>query len=298
MIGRASSPDDRGRQLRADAARGSICVRDALHAAAEVLAPSSESPRLDAEVLLAHVMGWPRSWLLGAGLDPVGDAQEARFLEAVRRRAGGEPVAYLTGIKEFWSLPLQVSPAVLIPRPETELLVDWALEILFDKPAPRIADLGTGSGAIALALASERADARIAATDNSAAALAVARANAEQLKLDLTFIHGRWFEPLAGQRFDLIVSNPPYVAAGDPHLQSLRDEPSTALVAGGDGLEDLLEISRDAAAHLEPAGWLLLEHGAEQGDPVRQLLLRAGFSSVETRKDLAGQERATGGSLR
>lgn len=246
--------------------------------------------RADADILLAHVLGCSRTQLL---LKPAPTAEQRKRYEALlERRAAGEPVAYLTGEKEFWSLPLKVSADVLVPRPDTELLVEWALTLA----ARSILDIGTGSGAIALALAKELPASKIAAIDISAAALRVAQENARVLNLgSVEFLQGSYLDPVAQRRFDLIVSNPPYVAENDPHLPALRHEPLQALVSGPDGLDAIRAIAQQAPAHLEPGGWLLLEHGAEQGAAVRDILRAAGFSQVETRRDLAGLERATGG---
>jgi len=216
---------------------------------------------------------------------------ENAYLDLVRRRGAGEPVAYILGRREFYSLELSVSPAVLIPRPETELLVDLALE---RRPAC-VLDLGTGSGAVALAIKRHLPGARVVAVESSAAALAVARRNAVKLNLEVDFRHGRWFEPVAGERFELVVSNPPYVAAGDPHLPGLRHEPAAALVAGPDGLDAIREITSAAGLFVAPGGWLLLEHGAGQEAAVRELLEGAGLESVRTWPDLSGIGRVSGG---
>lgn len=270
--------------------------RALLREAAAQLRDAGDSARLDAEILLGHVLGWTRAQLIARDDEALPPEAEARFRDIVARRAGGEPVAYLTGTKDFWSLSLRVTPDVLVPRPETELLVEWGLECVQDKPAPRIADLGTGSGAIALALASECRDATVWATDVSDAALAVAAGNARALGLDqVSFRRGRWFEAVDGLRFDLVVSNPPYVAEGDPHLDALRHEPARALTAGPDGLADLRAIVEAAPQYLEDGGWLLVEHGATQGGAVRALLQASGFEDVQSRRDLAGHERASGG---
>ncbi|MBI2383561.1 MAG: peptide chain release factor N(5)-glutamine methyltransferase [Gammaproteobacteria bacterium] len=270
--------------------------RALLREAAAQLRGAGDSARLDAEILLGHVLGWTRAQLIARDDEALPPEAEARFRDIVARRAGGEPVAYLTGTKDFWSLSLRVTPDVLVPRPETELLVEWGLECVQDKPAPRIADLGTGSGAIALALASECRDATVWATDVSDAALAVAAGNARALGLDqVSFRRGRWFEAVDGLRFDLVVSNPPYVAEGDPHLDALRHEPARALTAGPDGLADLRAIVEAAPQYLEDGGWLLVEHGATQGGAVRALLQASGFEDVQSRRDLAGHERASGG---
>lgn len=217
---------------------------------------------------------------------------EDAFLGFARRRRAGEPVAYILGRREFYSLELSVNPAVLIPRPETELLVDLALE---RRPAS-VLDLGTGSGAVALAIKRHLPGARVVAVESSAAALAVARRNAVKLDLEVEFRHGRWFEPVVGEHFDLVVSNPPYVAEGDPHLPGLRHEPAGALVSGADGLDAIREITSAAGLFLAPGGWLLLEHGAGQDLAVRSLLEKAGLESVHTWPDLAGIGRVSGGT--
>ena len=213
------------------------------------------------------------------------------FRELVSRRLRGEPIAYIVGHQEFFGLDLAVNPAVLIPRPETELLVELALQRAFTTAV----DLGTGSGAIALALKQQRPRASVVAVEASAAALEVARRNAVKHALEVTFRHGRWFEPLAGERFDVIVSNPPYVARGDPHLEALRFEPPQALLAGADGLERIREIAREAPRFLQPGGWLLLEHGVGQDPAVRGMLQEAGLESVASWPDLANIPRVTGG---
>lgn len=257
--------------------------------------------RLDAELLLGHVLDLSRAALIAHDDRILTPEELGDFERLVARRGAGEPLAYLTGTREFWSLTLEVTPAVLIPRPETELLVEWGLERLKDRAAPEILDLGTGSGAIALALAAERRQANVLATDASPAALEVARRNARRNGIaNVRFVEGAWFGALAGDTrrrggFDLIVSNPPYIAPGDPHLPALRHEPPSALVAGGQGLDDLRAIVREARLHLAPRGWLLVEHGAEQGAAVRDLFGAAGFLEIATRRDLAGHPRATGG---
>lgn len=250
----------------------------------------------DAEWLLAHAIGHDRGWLYAHADDQVDVAAALAFRALCSRRDAGEPVAYLTGRQGFWTLDLGVSPATLVPRPETELLVELALErITTDAPA-HLADLGTGSGAIALALASERPLARVVATDASADALAVARGNAATHRIiNVEFRQGDWLAPLAGQRFDLIASNPPYIALGDPHLErgDLRFEPSLALASGLDGLDAIRAILAGAPTHLRPGGWLLLEHGWEQGAAVRALLDAAGFSQVVSVRDLESRERVS-----
>jgi release factor glutamine methyltransferase len=254
--------------------------------------------RVDAEWLLAHVLGRPRSWLFAFGDHVVDAASAARFDALRQRREAGEPLAYLTGRRGFWTFELEVSPATLVPRPETERLVELALQHLpADRPA-QVADLGTGSGAIALALASERPLARVVAVDASAAALAVARGNAHALGLErVEFREGDWFAPLHGERFDLIASNPPYIETGDPHLHALRHEPLQALASGVDGLDAIRAIVRAAPAHLNPGGWLLLEHGWNQGAAVRALLQSAGFADIVTGRDLEQRDRVTAGRL-
>ena len=254
------------------------------------------NPALDAQLLLAHVLGVART-RLKSHPEALADPRRAQqYRELLGRRAGGEPVAYLTGWRDFWSLRLTISPAVLVPRPESELLVERALA-LHAADVARVVDLGTGCGALALALASERPRWRITATDVSAQALEVARANARQLGLALEVRQGSWFEPLAGERFDLILSNPPYVAAGDAVMARgpLVHEPRIALTPGADALESLRILARGAAQYLSRAGWLLLEHGAAQGAQVRNELVLAGFAHVRSHRDLAGYERMTEG---
>lgn len=256
-------------------------------------------PRLEpdeADLLLCHALARPRTWLFTHGDDEVDALAAERFEALVQRRAQGEPVAYLTGRRGFWSFELDVGPATLIPRPETERLVELALERLPADQALRVADLGTGSGAIALALAAERPQAAVVATDASAPALEVARANATRLRLpNIEFRLGDWFAPLQGERFALIASNPPYIAADDPHLEQgdLRFEPATALASGPDGLDAIREIAARAPAHLLADGWLLLEHGWDQGASVRGVLAAAGFTDVTTERDLEGRDRVT-----
>lgn len=252
--------------------------------------------RLDAQLLLAAALGEPRSWLLAHDDAALTAAQQQRFAAHCERRAGGEPLAYLIGEKEFHGLALQVGPDVLVPRPDTETLVDWALELLRAGPArPAVLDLGTGSGAIALAIARHHPAASVCATDVSAAALAVARANGERLGLAVEWLRADWWAGLAGRRFDLVLSNPPYVAADDPHLAALAYEPRAALTPGADGLSALRAISVPAGAHLRRGGWLLLEHGYDQAEAVRAMLANAGFDAIETRTDLGGRPRCSGG---
>lgn len=275
-------------------------IKQCLYRATARLAPVRDSARLDAELLLMRVTGFSRATLHAWPEREVPQAARARFEDLVERRARGEPVAYLVGEREFWSLPLKVTPDTLIPRPETELLVEQALARVPPEARWRIADLGTGSGAIALAIAHERPNCQVVATDASAATLAVAQENATRLGLaNVTFRQGSWFEPLRGERYELIVSNPPYVAEDDPHLErgDLPFEPGAALAAGPDGLRDLRHIVGHAADHLTPEAWLLLEHGWDQGPAVAALLKQQGFAAVGTLNDLAGQDRISLGRL-
>jgi release factor glutamine methyltransferase len=256
--------------------------------------------RLDAQMLLLHTLGrspHDRAWLIAHDTDPLPPEVTTRWQSLLRRRLGGEPVAYLLGEKEFSGLTLQVDARVLVPRPDTEVLVAWALDTL---PAPsataaRLLDLGTGSGAIALAVAAWRPDVRVTATDTSADALAVAQANAQRLGLPVRFAHGAWLAAVPGERFDLIVSNPPYIKEGDPHLAALTHEPIGALTSGADGLADIRTIVAQAPAALAPGGWLLFEHGHDQALAVRELLIAQGFQHVGSRPDLAGIARCSGG---
>lgn len=250
--------------------------------------------RLDAQLLLGWVMGRPRAWLLAHDDAPVPAAEAARYALACAQRADDVPLAYLTGEREFHGLPLAVAPGVLVPRPETEHLVDWALACLLGLDQPAVADLGTGSGAIALALAAACPAAHITAVERSPVALAVAQANGMRLGLPVHWHAGDWWLPLAGQTFDLVVSNPPYIATEDAHLPALRHEPLEALVSGADGLDALRTIIAGAPEHLVPGGWLLLEHGHDQGPAVRQLLLDSGLADAVTRPDLAGLDRCSG----
>ncbi|MEX8191905.1 peptide chain release factor N(5)-glutamine methyltransferase [Comamonas guangdongensis] len=254
--------------------------------------------RTDAQMLLLHALDrnpHERAWLIIHDTDSLSPVQLARWQALCEQRLQGVPVAYLTGRKEFYGLELSVDSRVLDPRPDTETLVDWALELLPEQGASRVVDLGTGSGAIALALQSQRPQAQVWAVDASAEALAVARDNARRLGLALQFAHGSWLEPLAGQAaFDLIVSNPPYIRADDPHLARLIHEPLSALASGADGLDDIRAIIAQAPARLTAGGWLLFEHGWDQADAVAQLLQSAGFEEVQHRHDLAGIARCTG----
>ncbi len=251
--------------------------------------------RLDAQMLLLHAQGratHDRAWLVAHDGDLLPAEVALRFTDLCQRRAVGEPVAYLTGFKEFFGLTLQVDARVLDPRPDTETLVEWALERL-DRPMA-VADLGTGSGAIALALQSQRPQAQVTAVDASTDALDVARANAARLGLPVTFRQGSWLQGDTSH-YGLIVSNPPYVAAADPHLAALRHEPLQALASGPDGLADIRQIIQQAPGRLHPGGWLLLEHGHDQAQAVRSLLVAQGYTQVTSRRDLAGIERCSGG---
>jgi release factor glutamine methyltransferase len=255
--------------------------------------------RRDAQVLMGHALGVSRAWLAAHAADAADPRGAERFLALAQERGRGKPVAYLVGRREFRGLEFQVSEAVLIPRPETELLVDAALQRLPAGESRTVLDLGTGSGCIALSIARERPAARVTALDASPAALEVARGNARALRVDAEFLQGDWYVPVAGRRFDLIVSNPPYVAEGDPHLArgDLRFEPGRALAAGADGLRDIRRIVASAPDHLHPGGWLLLEHGHDQGGACEDLLRDAGFAELLRLADLAGLPRVAGGRL-
>ncbi|EGI76824.1 peptide chain release factor N(5)-glutamine methyltransferase [Hylemonella gracilis] len=262
--------------------------------------------RREAQLLLLHALDKPlidRAWLIAHDTDSLAGTAELRYIELARRRASGTPLPYLTGKIEFHGMPLQVDGRVLIPRPDTETLVDWALECLTDigqaeDPPPQIIDLGTGSGAVALAMARFLAQTgrtgEVHALDVSPDALALAQANAERLDLRVQFMLGAWLTGISA-RYDLIVSNPPYIAEGDPHLAALGHEPRLALISGPDGLDAIRIIVRQAPDNLRPGGWLLLEHGWDQALAVRELLTRAGFADVQSRRDLAGIERCSGG---
>ena len=256
--------------------------------------------RLDAQLLLGHLLQQNRAWLIAHDDQALPEAMAAAFEDGCRRIADGEPLAYVIGEQAFHGLRLRVTPAVLVPRPDTETLVDWALALLptLARPRPRVIDLGTGSGAIALAVAQAHPAADVSATDLSAEALAVARGNAQRLKLTITLAQGAWWQAVAADaRFDLVLCNPPYIAAGDAHLPALRHEPLLALSPGGDGLDAYRQIITGAPAHLAPGGWLLFEHGWDQADAVADLLRQAGFSHIATRCDLAQRPRCTGGCL-
>jgi release factor glutamine methyltransferase len=273
-------------------------IAETLQSAARSLRIHSESPRLDAELLLAKTLGLSRSGLIARANDVVAVEREEAFCALLECRLAGAPVAYLTGTREFWSLALDVTPDVLVPRPETELLVELALQVLPREQASSVLDLGTGSGAIALAIASERPLAAVTAVDVSAPALGVAIGNSRNLGLShIDWRLGSWFAPVAGERFNVILANPPYVAAADPALQKLNAEPALALCPGPTGLEALSAIIAAAAAHLHDGGRLLLEHGSDQAPAVAQMLERHGFTAVRSHLDFSRLPRVTLGSV-
>lgn len=263
-------------------------------AAALAQARAAGVDRLDAQWLLQHLVQQPRSWLLAHDDHVLPTAAAASWPALLARRAAGEPLAYVVGEREFCGLTLAVSPHVLVPRPETEELVRWALACAPGAPEATAIDLGTGSGAVALALKQQWPAAHVTATDASARALAQAAANARRLGLDVAFAAGDWWQAVPGRRFGLAVSNPPYIAAADPHLTALQHEPRQALTPGGDGLDSLRRIVAGAPQHLLPGAWLLLEHGHDQGAAVRGLFQQHGFERAQTRHDLAGLPRCTG----
>ena len=275
-------------------------IAEAIDAATRVLRSASPTARLDAEVLLREASGLTLADAIAHPKRRLSQTVRSAFAALIERRRRGEPVAYITGRREFWSLELDVSPATLIPRPETELLVEQALERIPLDVSKRIVDLGTGCGAIALAIANERPLAHVVATDASDAALSVARTNADRLHVtNVEFYFGEWFSPLGEQRFDVVVSNPPYLNAGDPHLREgdLPFEPRAALVAGDDALGAIRAIVHVACKYLAPEGWLLLEHGIDQAAAVRQLLRDCGYRQVQSYRDLAGHERVSAGQF-
>jgi release factor glutamine methyltransferase len=273
-------------------------VSDILQSAERALDGSSDSARLDAELLLGKILGVPRTGLIARGTEPVDGECERAYARLIDERLRGAPVAYLTGTREFWSLPLRVTPAVLVPRPETEILVDLALQRLPRERWSSVLDLGTGSGAIALAIASERPSSRVTGVDISPAALDVAIQNSRDLGLShIDWRLGSWFAPVSGERFDMIVANPPYVAAADPALEKLQAEPAIALCVGPTGLEALSAIAGAAAAHLHKSGWLILEHGSDQAPAVARLLERHGFARISSHLDFSGKPRVTLGTV-
>lgn len=257
-----------------------------------------ELTRLEAQRLLLHALARnpnDRAWLLAHDSDPLPAAQAERFAALLARHTNGEPMGYLLGEQEFFGINLRVDSRVLVPRPDTEVLVQWALDLIDAMPQPTdLLDLGTGSGAVALAVKSQRPDTMVHASDASEPALAVARSNAQRLDLAVNFHHGNWLDAVGGLRFHLIASNPPYIAEGDRHLAALHHEPASALTAGADGLNDIRQLVTQAPNHLHPGGWLLLEHGHDQAGRVRDLLETHGFEAAACRNDLAGIARCTG----
>jgi release factor glutamine methyltransferase len=273
-------------------------IEDALRRAAARIHGHSDSPRLDAEVLLAKVLGVARAGLIARSAQLLQERDEAAFDAMVARRISGTPVAYLTENREFWSMSLLVTPAVLVPRPETETLVEQVLELAPADSAHSLLDLGTGSGAIALSIAGERPGWHVTASDISPDALAIAQKNSDNLKIsNIEWRLGSWFEPVPGRRFDFIVSNPPYIAAADPLLAALSAEPLLALSPGASGLEALQQIVAQAPEYLLAGGSLLLEHGQTQAPDVQRLLRHQGFESIRTCLDLSGKARITLGTL-
>jgi len=250
--------------------------------------------RLDAQLILARQLGQSRAWLVAHDDEPLAPGSALAVEAAYARRKAGEPLAYLLGAQEFHGLSLQIDARVLVPRPDTETIVDWALELLAGRDGARVVDLGTGSGAIALAVKHRCPAVHVYATDLSRDALDVARANARRLGLSVTFVGGSWWSALGGQHFDLVLSNPPYIAEGDPHLPALRHEPASALTSGRDGLDALRAIVDGAPAHMNDGAWLLLEHGYNQADAVQAMLREAGFNGVAMRRDGGGRARVTG----
>jgi release factor glutamine methyltransferase len=273
-------------------------IAETLRLASGALGSKSESPRLDAELLLGAVLGLARTTLIARGTEPIAGDSWRAYRSLIERRMRGAPIAYLTGRREFWSMALKVTPAVLVPRPETEVLVEQAVRLLPRGEECTVLDLGTGSGAIALAIASERPRARVTGVDISPAALEVARDNARTLGLcRVAWRLGSWFDAVPGERFGMVVANPPYIGAADPALEALTAEPALALVGGPTGLEALAAIIATAGRHLEPHGWLLLEHGSGQGRDVAGLLERHGFSGVRSQDDYSGMTRVTLGTI-
>jgi len=279
------------------------CIKDVLQQHSKQLEAAlnldSSSARIEVQCLLQAVLQVNRAWLLTHPEQSLAADQHSRYMALLERRLGGEPIAYLLGEREFYGLTFKVSPTTLIPRPETELLVELALQRIPQQGAWRVLDLGTGSGAIALSIAHARPNAEVVAVDASAAALEVAQFNTHRLALgNVRMVRSDWFSALHGEHFDIIVSNPPYIAAGDAHLAlgDVRFEPRTALASGTDGLEDIRRITAHAKAHLNVDGWLLFEHGYDQAAPVRALLQQAGFEGIFSARDLSGIERVSGGS--
>jgi release factor glutamine methyltransferase len=295
---RAASPLNVA-QLTAGAPAGArLTVAASLQRAVQMLSVHGDSPRLDAEILLGSVLGVSRSALIVRGADPISVETQRTYEQLIGRRLQGAPVAYLTGTREFWSLELDVTPDVLVPRPETEVLVELALALLPKDLPLSVVDLGTGSGAIALAIASERPLVCMTGVDVSERALAVAMANSRKLGLmQIRWRSGSWYQAVGGQRFDMIVANPPYVASNDPALQRLAAEPALALSCGPTGLEAFGCIIEGAAKHLSPGGWLLLEHGNTQAADVARMLERRGFGHIRSHADYSGLARVTLGTV-
>ncbi len=288
----------RPKSLVANRSAGPSTVESALEQGVRSLSLHSDSPQLDAEVLLSGVLEIGRAALIARGSDVLADPDQQVYRELLERRRSGTPVAYLTGRREFWSLPLKVTPAVLVPRPETERLVEVALEHLPKSAERAVLDLGTGSGAVALAIASERPLARVVGVDVSPGALGVARDNVRSLALpNVTFRLGSWFDAVPGELFDVVVANPPYVADDDPALAALAAEPALALIAGPTGLDALEAIITEAPQHLSRGGWLLLEHGSTQEHAVAKLLERRGFGGITCHSDYSGLPRVTRGTF-
>jgi len=271
-----------------------LCVATALQQAQAEL-HTTENPRLEASLLLCHLLSWSQTKLISHDDEVLTEAQSKAFDALVARRLAGEPSAYIVGTRGFWSFDLEVTPDTLIPRPDTEALVEHSLHLLADTQAPRILDLGTGSGAVALALATELPQAKVEASDFSAAALAVAKRNALNLGITLDAWHlGSWFEPLAADsRYDLIVSNPPYIADNDPHLDALEHEPISALTSGADGLHDIRLLVEQSPAYLNNSGHLAIEHGFDQAHDIAQLFLQAGYTELQQIRDLGGNIRVS-----
>lgn len=274
-------------------------IRQLIETASQQLSQLSDSPRLDAEILLAHSLDKSRSWLITWPENTPDETQLALFQQLLQQRLQGQPIAHLTGEREFWSLPLQVTADTLIPRPDTELMVEQILLHYPAQPPIQLLDLGTGSGAIALALAHERPGWRITASDRSEAALQVAQRNAEQLDLDIEFIHSDWFSALQGRSFDVIASNPPYIPRDDPHLSQgdVRFEPLSALASGDDGLDDIRHICATAARFLKPGGQLFIEHGYDQKTEIHEIFHKNHYHSIRQHHDLAGNPRLTSGII-
>lgn len=274
-------------------------IRQLIESASQQLSTISDSPRLDAEILLAHSLGKARSYLLTWPENIPQKAQLQQFQQLLQQRLQGHPIAHLTGEREFWSLPLQVSPDTLIPRPDTELMVEQVLTHYPPQPPIQLLDLGTGSGAIALALAHERPSWQISASDQSEAALRVAQRNAKRLGISVEFIHSDWFSALQGRRFDVIASNPPYIPQSDPHLSQgdVRFEPLSALASGDDGLDAIRHICATAPGFLKPGGQLFIEHGYDQKTEVNDIFHKNHFHSIQQHHDLSGNPRLTSGKI-